>query len=113
LFAFVAGLGAGLVLDVIWSRTPGMSEEETLNARWDRLHVLEHYHFGVLSMMAWLLTGWNWTLGLAAALFITEWTGDRSHPFGVGKSHFVSSTAVGLALTAVLALLYILRWGNT
>jgi hypothetical protein len=104
---FVAGLALGLVLDVIWSRTPGMSEEETINARWDRLHVLEHYHWGIVCMMAWFLISRELLLGLSAALFITEWTGDRSHPFGVGKSHFISSTILGLFLAAVLVVLYL------
>ncbi|MBU7005033.1 MAG: hypothetical protein HXS50_05660 [Theionarchaea archaeon] len=107
MFDFVAGLAVGLVLDVMWSRTPGTSEDGTLNARWDRLHVLEHYHFGIVCMMVWLLEHHDWLLGLAAALFIAEWTGDRSHPFGVGKSHFVSSTIVGLILTVALVLLYL------
>jgi hypothetical protein len=58
-------------------------------------------------MMAWLLVSWEWLLGLGAALFITEWTGDRSHPFGVGKSHFVSSTILGLVFLATLVMLYL------
>ncbi len=107
MFGFVVGLACGLVLDVVWSRTPGMSEEETLNARWDRLHILEHYHHAIVLMMVWLFVSWEWILGIAAALFVTEWTGDRSHPFAAGKDHFVSSTVVGLALAAGLAVLYL------
>ena len=85
-----------------------MSEEETLNARWDRIHILEHYHFGIILMIVWLFYPRNWILGISTALFFTEWTGDRARPFGVGKDHFVSSTVVGIVLAAILAALYLL-----
>ncbi len=97
----------GYVLDVAWSRTPGLSEEETLNDRYDFFHSWEHYHWSMILMMAWLFLGWDALLGIAAAFFTSEWIQDPERPFGLGKDHFPHSTIIGLVLASILIILLV------
>jgi len=108
---YVVFLLFGFLLDVLWSRTPGVSEEDlhsrSINARYDFASILEHYHWAIGLMIIYLFIPFTGFLGLATALIISEWTGDIKHPFAVGKSHFKGSSIVGLILAFLLFLLYI------
>ncbi len=98
MFTFVYGFFLGLVLDVIWSKK--------LNMQYDKAHVIEHYHWGLILILIDKWIPLNILSGVAAALIVSEWTGDRLHPFAWGKNHFKQSTIIGLIISIIVPLVW-------
>jgi hypothetical protein len=93
-YDFVYGFFLGLVLDVVWSKG--------LNLKVDKAPIMEHYHWGLILILIDKYLPWNLLSGIAAALIVSEWTGDKLHPFAWGKTHFKESTIIGLIISIMV-----------
>lgn len=96
LFFFSIGLILASTLDVVW-RLYFYGEDKGI------LRILEHYHWGLIFMVLYLLLGNPVLLGLGAGLVIAEAL--QKHPFSLGSDHFPESTIIGIALLIALSMI--------
>jgi len=69
--------------------------------------ILEHYHWGIISITAYSFLNIDILLGLGLALIIDE----RMHnnPFGIKKTYFMESFLLGLILIWIYVILNLWR----
>ena len=101
--SFLTGLGVGVAIDLLWTRT-------SINKYERRLEVLEHYHWGLVALMLTrvLQVYIRLTLalaGLASIFILLEIVQD--HPFAFRSDHQISSTGTGVLLICILCLIWI------
>jgi len=103
---FALGVGSSLAATFVWELLPVHTQYKLAQLEGNPLAFVEHYHFGLASMIiAPHAKGAKPYLnGLGGGLIVAEAT--QENPFGVGKPTFGASTALGMALTAILALSY-------
>ena len=103
LYLFSMGLITAFVVDAVWRQYfYGLF---TLNIS-DRLRIIEHYHWGLLAIIIYLITGVAYALGLGAGLVIAESL--QENPFAMGKKYFIQSSIIGLIETIIIIYLSIL-----
>jgi len=97
------GLGASVVASVVWQVVPTSNQYKLALAQ-SPLSFIEHYHWGLVSLIAgrYSKKGEPYLDGFGAGLIVGEST--QANPFGIGKPTFGASTALGIALTTLLAL---------
>ena len=97
------GLGASAVASVAWEVMPTSNQYKLALAE-SPLAFLEHYHFGIASLIVARHTkkATPYLDGFGAGLIVAE--SAQTNPFGIGKPTFGASTALGIVLTAILAL---------
>lgn len=102
---FLIGLGASAVTSMVWQAVP-TSDQYKLALTQSPLAFIEHYHFGLAILIAGrsFKRATPYFNGFGAGLIVAECA--QSNPFGVGKPTFGSSVALGIALTAILALTF-------
>ena len=110
LFLYSIGLIIAFILDAIWRKYFwGTFEVFLLKTRLDKyselyfLAMLEHYHWGLLSIILYLLFNNDVLLGVGTGLVITEAL--QSKPFAIGSGLFLESTIIGLIEVAIIVLL--------
>ena len=101
---FVIGVGSSLGATVVWELLPVHTQYKLAQLAGNPLAFVEHYHFGLASLILAKHTkgAKPYLVGLGAGLIVAEAT--QENPFAIGKPTFGASTALGIALTAILAL---------
>lgn len=94
LILFIVGFIFGLGIDLMWWHTNIKKLEKGFEA-------LEHYHFGILSLIIGVLIANPIPLGLGLALILKE--SDQAHPFAYLSEHFRKSSYIGIAMFILLA----------
>lgn len=97
------GLGASAVTCATWQAIP-TSNQYKLSLAQSPLSFLEHYHWGLVSIILARYTknAKTYLDGFGTGLIVAEASGPQ--PFGIGKPTLGASTALGIVLTALLAL---------
>ncbi len=95
---FVMGTVTGLLAD-------RFRPKEAVTQIENPLAVIEHFHVGIASYIAYKLTGSGFAHGLSTSLFILE--AIEEEPFGIGKppAALISNMYVSATLLAFLAIL--------
>lgn len=112
---FVFGSIVGMVIDTLWWNIDYKKAEKGFE-------VIEHYHLGIVSIIAGVVLGvyfplfYGFFLGLGLLFIIAEWRQFieihnnkviPGKPFAYGSVHFKQSTLIGIGLFVVLILLII------
>ena len=97
------GLGASVVVSTVWQAVPTNNQYKLALAE-SPLSFIEHYHWGLVSLIVarYYKKGEPYLDGFGTGLIVGE--AAQPNPFGIGKPTFEVSTALGIALTALLAL---------
>jgi len=98
------GVGASAVVSVAWELYPQKNQYKLAKLEGNPLAVFEHYHWALMSLIAgrYVKSVSPYLDGLGAGLIVAECA--QPEPFGINKPTFGASTALGIALTAILAL---------
>jgi hypothetical protein len=99
----LVGLGASAIVSATWQVVPTSNQYKLALAE-SPLSFLEHYHFGIVSLIAGRVCK-NYSMylyGFGGGLIVAECA--QPEPFGINKPTFGASTALGLVLTTILAL---------
>jgi len=99
-FRFLLGLALGAALDYPWRKT-GISKYER------GLEALEHYHWGLVSLIVAKLFDFGAIYaGAGLYLILVELT--QKHPFAIKSDHDLPSTIIGLILVTILIFTFII-----
>lgn len=103
---FIIGIGSGFMANVVWNFIPQSNQYRLAQLEENPLAIVKHYHWGLASLIIAQHTkgAKPYLVGLGAGLIAVEAL--HENPFAVGKPTFGASTALGIALTAILALSY-------
>lgn len=103
---FVIGVGSSLGATIVWELLPVHTTYRLAQLAGNPLAIVEPYHFGLTSLiLAPHVKGAKpYLVGIGAGLIASE--AINENPFAIGKPTFGASTALGIALTAILALSY-------
>lgn len=104
---FALGFMLGLVVDAIWWNSNVNKYEKKF------FSVLEHFHWALISLIAYTQIHQTFLVGFAIALLTAEWSEpfqyDIKHPFSFGSDHFGKSALIGAALVAMLIVLLLIQ----
>lgn len=103
---FMLGVGSSLAATMAWELIPIHNQYKLAQLAGNPLAVVEHYHIGLVSLIiAPHVKGAKpYLIGLGGGLIASE--AINENPFAVGKPTFGASTALGMFLTAILAISY-------
>ena len=92
---FILGLIIGCLIDRIWK----VRKHEQLDKK---LNFIDHYHWGLISVLGYIFTDMELLLGIGTAFIIQEIY--QKEMFAYGHPYFKKVTYIGIGLT-VLAIL--------
>ncbi len=99
-FRFMLGLVLGAALDYPWRKT-GVNKYER------KLEALEHYHWGLVSLIVAKLFNFG-AIYAGVGLYLIPVELTQKHPFAIKSNHDLPSTVIGLILVAILIFAFII-----
>lgn len=100
----LVGVAGAAATALVWELAPQKNEYQIAKLEGNPLAVMEHYHWGLISMIAARYTKkyQPYLDGFGVGLIVAE--AAQPEPFAINKPYFGASTAIGLLLTGVLVL---------